>query len=528
MSLKLPFLETLFLFLYRILFKQFRHSNVLHRTVSNNYSKFQRFNSLAHRSDLSNQTLIFNVEGALLKSSSLFPYFMLVAFEAGGLFRAFVLLISYPFIRLAGEERGLKIMVMICFFGIKKDKFRVGKAVLPKFFLENVGFEIFEVVKRGGKKVGVSNIPRVMIESFLRDYLEIDVVVGRELKVFCGYFVGLMEERKKDKLVLREILGQENNGDVIGIIRFNKSLDEHKLFLLCKEIYMVKRTDKRCWQQLPRDKYHKPLIFHDGRLAFRPTVLATVAMFMWVPFGFLLAIFRAFIALTLPFNISIPTLSFSGLSLSVNQPNRSHALPNASSKHLLYVCNHRTLLDPLYLSFTLKKNFTAVTYSLSRMSEILAPIRTVRLTRNRDQDAKMMQSLLKQGDLVVCPEGTTCREPYLLRFSPLFSEMSDTIVPVACNSHITMFYGTTAGGLKCLDPLFFLLNPSPSYTVQLLNCVSGLPQCVNGEKSRFDVANHVQSELANALGFEPTKLTRRDKYQILAGNDGIACTSKKP
>lgn len=234
MSLKFSFFETLFLFFYRILFKQFRNSKGLHRTVSNNYSKFQRYNSLAHRSDLSNQTLIFNVEGALLKSSSLFPYFMLVAFEAGGLFRAFILLVSYPFICLAGEEMGLKIMVMICFFAIKQDNFRLGTAVLPKFFLENVGLEIFEVVKRGGKKVGVSNIPKVMIDSFLRDYLEIDVVVGRELKVFCGYFVGLMEERKKDKLVLQEILGQENNSDVIGITRFNKSLDEHKLFLQCK------------------------------------------------------------------------------------------------------------------------------------------------------------------------------------------------------------------------------------------------------------------------------------------------------
>ncbi|XP_031274123.1 probable glycerol-3-phosphate acyltransferase 3 isoform X1 [Pistacia vera] len=523
MSLKFSFFETLFFFFYRILFKHFRNSKSLHRAVSNNYSKFQRYNSLAHRSDLSNQILIFDVEGALLKSSSLFPYFMLVAFEAGGLFRAFILLVSYPFICLVGEEMGLKIMVMICFFAIKQDNFRVGTAVLPKFFLENVGLEIYEVVKRGGKKVGVSNIPKVMIDSFLRDYLEIDVVVGRELKVFCGYFVGLMEERKKEKLVL-----QENNSDVIGITRFNKSLDGHKLFLQCKEIYMVRRTDKRSWQQLPTDKYPKPLIFHDGRLAFSPTVLATVAMFMWIPFGFILAIFRAVVALTLPFDISIPILIFSGLFLSVDQPNSSHSSPNPNSKHLLYVCNHRTLLDPLYLSFTLKKNFTAVTYSLSRMSEILAPIKTVRLTRNRDQDAKMMERLLKQGDLVVCPEGTTCREPYLLRFSPLFAEMSDNIVPVACNSHVTMFYGTTAGGLKCLDPLFFLLNPSPSYTVQLLDCVSGLSKCVNDEKSRFDVANHVQSELANALGFEPTKLTRRDKYQILAGNDGIACTSKKP
>ncbi|KAJ4727847.1 putative Glycerol-3-phosphate acyltransferase 3 [Melia azedarach] len=530
-SMKFSFFKTLFFFFCRILFRQFRNPKVLHRTVSNlhaAHNKYQKYTSLVHRSDLSDKTLIFNVEQVLLKSSSLFPYFMLVAFEAGGLLRAFALFILYPFICFIGGEMGLKIMVAVCFFGIKKDSFRVGRAVLPKFFLENVGLEIFEVLKRGGKRVAVTNMPQVMIESFLRDYLEIDHVVGKELKVFCGYFVGLIEERKQDLSVLQDILGEEKDSDhIIGISSLN-----HKLFLkYCKEVYLVRSTDKKSWQHLPRDKYPKPLIFHDGRLAFRPTLSDSLVMFMWVPFGLILAITRATVALTLPHKISIPALTFSGLLLTVTEPKTSHSFPNSKDckkpQRLLYVCNHRTLLDPLYLSFTLKKNITAVTYSLSRMSELLAPIKTVRLTRNRDQDAKMMERLLNQGDLVICPEGTTCREPYLLRFSPLFAEMSDHIIPVASNTHVTMFYGTTAGGLKCLDPLFFLLNPSPNYTMQLLQGVCGLSTCNNGEKSRFDVANYVQSELGKALGFECTKLTRRDKYQILAGNDGIAAPIAK-
>lgn len=88
-------------------------------------------------------------------------------------------------------------------------------------------------MRRGGKKVGVTDLPRVMVDSFLRDYLEIDFVVGRELKVCSGYFVGLMEEKKK--IVLDEVLEDDNTSSkIIGIISsFNISLD-HQLFSLCK------------------------------------------------------------------------------------------------------------------------------------------------------------------------------------------------------------------------------------------------------------------------------------------------------
>lgn len=229
------FLKYLFIFWHHFLLKGFR------RTSSNNNNntfatqfKCQKYPSLLHRSDLNDCTLIFDVEGALLKSSSVFPYFMLVAFEAGWILRAIVLILLYPFVCLAGYEVGLKIMIMICFFGIKAESFRVGRAVLPKFLLEDVGSEIFEVVtNKGGKKVGVSKLPRVMVETFLREYLEIDFVLGRELRVFRGYFVGLIEEGTDDVNVLDFV--HEGNGscsDIIGISG-RKGLD-HKFFSQCK------------------------------------------------------------------------------------------------------------------------------------------------------------------------------------------------------------------------------------------------------------------------------------------------------
>ncbi|XP_043723589.1 probable glycerol-3-phosphate acyltransferase 3 [Telopea speciosissima] len=511
----------------------------LHRKVSS--LKFQRFPSLArNRSDeLSNQTIIFDVEGALLRSSSLFPYFMLVAFEAGGLLRALVLLLFYPFMYfMVSEEMGLNLMVMVCFLGIKRESFRVGRTVLPKFFLEDVGLEGFEVLMRFGRKVGISCLPTVMVEGFLRDYLGVDCIVGRELKVFHGYCLGLMEEKNMINGGVLEVLENqtEMGCDVVVFGSFNnKCYDHHKLFSYCKKenVYLVSETEKRNWHELPKVQYPKPLIFHDGRLAFKPTPLATLAMFIWVPFGFFLAIFRSLVAILLPYKIMIPILTFSGmrLQLSSSTPITSTVTSKQDPKvkGLLYVCNHRTLLDPLYLSVAMRKPLTAVTYSLSRVSEVLSPIRTVRLTRDRDQDAKMMEKMLLEGDLVVCPEGTTCREPYLLRFSPLFAEMSDEIVPVAMDVQVTMFYGTTASGFKCLDPLFFLMNPCPTYQVQFLEKVSGSSTCHDGAESisRFDVANHVQKELGRVLGFECTKLTRKDKYMILAGNEGNVTSSPK-
>ncbi|KAB2018639.1 hypothetical protein ES319_D08G243400v1 [Gossypium barbadense] len=251
---------------------------------------------------------------------------------------------------------------------------------------------------------------------------------------------------------------------------------------------------------------------------------------MWIPFGIFLLLVRATVFFLLPYKLSILFLHFTGLRGTLIIPDDcrvSNELKQLSKEGgLLYVCNHRTLLDPVYLSMGLVQvrppslSLAAVTYSLSRVTELFAPIRTVRLIRNREKDSKMIEKQLQQGDLVICPEGTTCREPYLLRFSPLFAEKTDHIVPVAIDFHVSMFYGTTAGGYKSLDPVFLLMNPTSHCSLAILEKLPRSYTCKGG-KSKFEVANHVQALIGKALNFECTSLTRKDKYMILAGNEGI-------
>jgi glycerol-3-phosphate acyltransferase len=288
-----------------------------------------------------------------------------------------------------------------------------------------------------------------------------------------------------------------------------------------QEVYVMSRRRPLPPQKKKTTPTKKPVVFHDGRLAFRPTPANTLAMFAWIPFGILLGAARLAVALTVPYKYSTPILAATGMSWRLKGPRPRHGKGGQ-----LFVCNHRTLIDPVYVSVALDRPVRAVSYSLSRLSELISPIgRTVRLTRDRRSDGEVMALLLARGDLVVvCPEGTTCREPYLLRFSPLFAELADDVVPVGIAVETSMFYATTAGGLKCFDPLYYMVNPRMCYTVQFLDKVD--TKTVRDGVPSTDVANRVQKKMGDALGYGCTMLTRKDKYLVLAGNDGIVNNNK--
>ncbi|TVU49727.1 hypothetical protein EJB05_01056, partial [Eragrostis curvula] len=509
---------------------------------------------------LAGATLVVDVDGALLRSGSLFPYFMLVALEAGGFLRGLALLLLYPAVACllalggAGADLAVRAMAAAAFCGLRAGTFRAGRAVLPRWLLEDVAAEALRVANGAAaaaapaakRVVWASAMPRVMVEPFLREYLlqapPAAAVAAPEMRTAWGFYTGIMAEakvvselRKKNKTA-----AGDGDDDVVGFSAGDSSMAflRSPLASMCKEVYVASEEERSKWRPLPRRALPRPLVFHDGRLAFLPTPLAAAAMFTWLPFGAFLAVLRLAASLALPYRYATLLHAATGMSWRLRGSPPPPPPPLAGGGQL-YACNHRTLIDPVYVSMALDRRVRAVSYSLSRVSDLISPIgATVRLARDRARDGAAMAKLLAGGAaVVVCPEGTTCREPYLLRFSPLFAELasgSGGVVPVALAAETAMFYGTTAGGWKAVDPFYYLANPRMCYTVEFLDRVDAAaaaaasPGKEEEEEGKVkapamtsvDVANSVQRMIAAALGYECTMLTRKDKYLMLAGNDG--------
>jgi haloacid dehalogenase-like hydrolase len=186
------------------------------------------------------------LEGALLISSDIFPYFVLVALEAGGPLRAVTLLLFYPLFWLLNITHhrtvALHAMIFICTFGLKVHAIKeVAMATLQKFFLEDLQEKALKIFSGcEGKKYVLTCLPRIMVEPFLREYLDVDCVIGTELKVIgrtcsglvvpigadmakMGWFHALKVAREDDQLI-----------DVGLAVRNN----DRSFLLLCKVIHI--------------------------------------------------------------------------------------------------------------------------------------------------------------------------------------------------------------------------------------------------------------------------------------------------
>ncbi|KAF9607379.1 hypothetical protein IFM89_034145 [Coptis chinensis] len=437
-------------------------------------------------------TVVADMDGTLLRGRSSFPYFALVAFEVGGILRLLFLLLLSPIAGflyyIVSESAGIQVLVFATYAGMKvSDIESVARAVLPKFYSTDLHPESWRVFSSCGKRCVLTANPRIMVEAFLKDYLGADMVVGTEIGSYKGRATGFIRSP--------------------GIL----------------ESYVVPFQPKV--DAVSRDKLPKPIVFHDGRLVTKPSPLMALITILWIPVGFILACLRIAAGSLLPMPLVYYAFWALGVRVYVKGTPPPPPKKSTGQSGVLFICSHRTLLDPIFLSTALGRPIAAVTYSVSRLSEILSPIKTVRLSRDRERDASMIKKLLEEGDLVICPEGTTCREPFLLRFSALFAELTDQIVPVAMANRMSMFHGTTARGWKGMDPFYFFMNPSPAYEVTFLN---KLPHelTTSAGKSSHDVANYIQRVIAASLSYECTSFTRKDKYRALAGNDGTVEKAK--
>lgn len=187
------------------------------------------------------RSIAADLDGTLLISRSSFPYFMLVAVEAGSLLRGMILLLAFPLIAVAyvfvSEALAIKMLIYISYSGLKvRDIELASRAVLPRFYASDVRAESYEVFEKCKRKVIVTANPTIMVEPFVKDFLGGDKVIGTEIEVnpktkrATGFVKtpGVLVGKWKKIGVLKEF------GDETPDIGIGDRVSDHDFMSICK------------------------------------------------------------------------------------------------------------------------------------------------------------------------------------------------------------------------------------------------------------------------------------------------------
>ena len=190
-----------------------------------------------------NHAVAADLDGTLLVGSNAFPYYVLLAIEAGGILRGILLLLSFPIIlflyRLVSESAGIRLLIFISLAGLGIDRIKaVSATVLPRFYAADVrsdAWKAFSACKC--RRVVVTANPTVIVEPFVKRWLGGDKVLGTELEVdectgkATGFVTrpGILVAEKKRDAILREF--GDGNLPELGL---GDRESDHDFMALCK------------------------------------------------------------------------------------------------------------------------------------------------------------------------------------------------------------------------------------------------------------------------------------------------------